>query len=673
MSKNILVLLLLSFVTSLYSQDKMKVGKWRKTERDSMENAQHLFDEGNYVMALPMYEALLNNHPKELYLKYVTGLCGLYRSDKHDDALRLLTEVYEKNKKTNEIELDLAKANHLNYKFDEALAFLDLYKKKTKKIEVKKQEQIDLLVHYCDNGKKLVANPLPAKLTNIGQPINTEASEYVPVISSDESVMIYTYRGRKSVGGLQNVYNQPDPYGFYYEDVYISYRDSTDNFSEPKDIGPTVNSSSNDAAVALSPDGQKLFVYKDDGTNGGDLYMSVLTGRDWSIPERLIGDINSPSWEGSCSLSADEKTLYFSSERKGGYGGKDIYKSILQADGSWGPAINMGDKINTAYDEDGPFIHPDGRILVYSSKGKSSMGGYDIFRTVFNPADSAWTIPENMGYPINSPDDDIYYVLTASGEYGYYSSGKDGGSGLQDIYRVYPGLVGLSPYLALLKGTITLDNVPVQGNVVIDIVGKAGNYTSLNSNVATGKYLVNLPGGSVYNVTFKYEGQKDQVKSIDLTTIKAYEERVLDINFSTTKQDTIKDVVTKSNGINDLKADPSKLPDVNENDPNHNKGKSGNETTAGLIFKVQIAAYTMPENYDYSKIKHLGKVDKNVIDGIARFTIGGEFNSLNDANAHCAKVRAAGQTDAFVTAIYNGKRVYLEELEKQGIIPVQPK
>ncbi|MBK6835980.1 MAG: PD40 domain-containing protein [Bacteroidetes bacterium] len=673
MKRSILIIILLSFVTSLYSQDKMKVSKWRKTERDSMENAQHLFDEGNYVMALPMYDALLHNHPKELYLKYVTGLCGLYRSDKHDDALRLLSEVYEKNKKTAEIELDLAKANHLNYKFDEALALLELYKKKVKKIEAKKQEQIDLLLHYCDIGKKLVAHPLPAKLTNIGGPINTEASEYVPVISSDESVMIYTYRGKKSIGGLQNVYNQPDPYGFYYEDVYISYRDSTDNFSEPKDIGPTINSSSNDAAVALSSDGQKLFIYKDDGTNGGDLYLSLLSGRDWSIPERLIGDVNSPSWEGSCSLSADGKTLYFSSERKGGFGGKDIYKSILQADGSWGSAINMGEKINTAYDEDGPFIHPDGRILVYSSKGKSSMGGYDIFRTVYNPADSAWTIPENMGYPINSPDDDIYYVLTASGEYGYYSSGKDGGSGLQDIYRVYPGLVGLSPYLALLKGTITLDNVPVEGKVSIDIEGRTENYTFLNSNVATGKYLVNLPGGSKYNVTFKYEGQQDQVRTIDLTTIKAYEERIVDINFSTTKADTIKDVAVKSNAIKDLKADPSKLPDVNENDLNQNKNKTGNETTTGLIFKVQIAAYTMPENYDYSKIKHLGKVDKNVIDGIARFTIGGEFNSLNEANTHCAKVRAAGQSDAFVTAIYNGKRVYLEELEKQGIIPVQPK
>ncbi len=98
---------------------------------------------------------------------------------------------------------------------------------------------------------------------------------------------------------------------------------------------------------------------------------------------------------------------------------------------------------------------------------------------------------------------------------------------------------------------------------------------------------------------------------------------IVDINFSTTNADTIKDVAVKSNAVKDLKADPSKLPDVNENDLNQNKNKTGNETTTGLIFKVQIAAYTMPENYDYSKIKHLGKVDKNVIDGIARFTIGG--------------------------------------------------
>ncbi len=484
--------------------------------------------------------------------------------------------------------------------------------------------------------------------------------------------MIFTYRGKKSAGGLQNGYNEADPYGIYYEDVFISYKDSTNNFEEPKSIGFTINGISNDAAVALSAEGHKLFVFKDDGSNGGDLYMSTLTGKDWSVPERLAGDVNSGAWEGSCSLASDGKTLFFTSERKGGYGGKDIYTSRLQPDGSWGTAINMGDKINTPYDDDAPFIHPDGRILVYSSKGKNSMGGYDVFRAVFNPSDSSWSDPENMGYPINSPDDDIYYVLTADGKTGYYSSGKVDGQGLQDIYKISPGLIGLTPFLALLKGTITLDGVPVEGKVIVGYETKTGQYADVVSNSSSGKYLVNLPGGDIYKVTFKYEGQKDQVKSLDLSAIVGYTEKVIDINFSTILPDTIKDIATITNPINPIKPDSSGINKINENDPNKNK-KTGDETVEGLIFKVQIAAFRMPANYNYNKIKHLGKVEQLDLDGIVRFTIGGEFYSLNSANDQCKKVRYAGQTDAFVTAMYNGKRVYLEQLEKDGIIPALPK
>lgn len=654
------------------AQNKLNTKKWRASERDSMERAHVLFEEENYTIALPIYEQLLKSHPNELYLKYMNGLCGLYRSDKHADALTYLTEVYEKNKKTTDIELDLAKAYHFNYKFDEALGMLELYKTKNKSIKPATQKQIQLLTAYCENGKKLVANPLPATITNIGGPINTEASEYVPVISSDESVMIYTYRGSKSLGGLQNAYNQADPYGIYYEDVFIAFKDEDGKFGEPKEIGPTINTFSNDAAVALSPDGQKLFIYKDDGSNGGDLYMSTLNGSDWSIPEKLGGSINTASWEGSCSLSSDGKTLYFSSERSGGLGGKDIYFSHLQEDGSWGDAINMGEKINTPYDDDAPFIHPDNRILLYSSKGKNSMGGYDIFRTVYNLNDSTWSEPENMGYPINSPDEDIYYVLTADGKTGYYSSGKADGEGLQDIYRIFPGLIGMTPYLALLKGTITLDGVPVEAKVHVEIETKNSNYANVNSNATNGKYLVNLPGGAIYKIIYKHEGQNDQVKTLDLTTLDGYTERVLDINFSTNANDTIKDVANNNNTIGELKPDPTPIKEITEPDVNGNK-RTGNEETAGLIFKVQIAAYKMPENYDYKKLNGLGKVEKQDLDGIMRFTIGGEFKTLNAANEHCRKVRNAGQTDAFVTAIYNGKRVYLEELEKEGIIPVLPK
>lgn len=654
---SIVFVFVLGFIFSASSQDKMKTSKWRKTERDSLDHAIHLYEEGSYIAAIPIFQHILNNHPNEIFLKYMNGLCRLYRSDKHDEALVLLTEVYEKNKKIAEIELDLAKAYHLNYKFDDALYFLEQYKIKNKKLDAKKLEQLDLIINYCNNGRKFMENPLPAKIINIDEPINTEASEYVPVISSDEAVMIYTYRGDKSIGGLQNDLLQPDPFGVYMEDVYIAFKEQNGKFSAPKEIGSTINTVGNDAAVALSPDGQKLFIYKDDGSNGGDLYMSVLSGKDWSFPERLLGDINTSSWEGSCSISADGKTLYFSSERAGGYGGKDIYKSILQSDGTWGTAINLGQTINTAYDEDAPFIHPDGKIMVFSGKGKGSMGGYDIFRTVLNTTDSTWSTPENMGYPINSPDDDIYYVLTADGKAGYYSSGKSGGHGWQDIYKVFPGLVGMNTNVALLKGRITLNGVPVEAKIIVDAQTKNENYTTINSNSSSGKYLVNLYDGEKFKVTYKLDGQTDRVEMIDLTTLTGYIEKTIDVEFSATSPvDT-----TKKTGPVDLGL----------TDPNAGKAKTGNESISGLVFKVQIAAYRMPENYSYDKLKGLGKVEKMDLDGIMRFTIGGEFKTLNSANDHCAKVRAAGQTDAFVTAIYNGKRVYLEELEKAGIIPPQ--
>jgi tetratricopeptide (TPR) repeat protein len=657
-------LIFLFLSSGIFAQNKMNTSKWRKTERDSMERAYLLYEEGNYTIAIPIFEALLKSHPDELYLKYMNGLCGLYRSDKHGDALVFLSEVYEKNKKTSDIEFDLAKANHLNYKFDEALRLIDLYKAKNKTIKPATQKQLQLLVDYCNNGKKLVANPLPATITNIGTPVNSEASEYVPVISSDESVMLYTYVGKKSRGGLQNAFNQADPYGIYYEDVFITYKDSTGHFGEPKEVGPAINSTLNDAAVALAPDGQKLFIYKDDGNNGGDLYMSSLIGSDWSVPERLTGDINSSYWEGSCSLSGDGKTLYFASERPGGYGGRDIYYSKLQSDGTWGTAVNMGDKINTFYDDDSPFIHPDNRILLYSSQGKNSMGGHDIFRTLHNLADSSWSDPENMGYPVNSPDDDKYFILTADGKTGYYSSGKVEGHGLQDIYRISPGLIGLTPYVALLKGTVTLDGVPLGAKVRVDVKGKSMNYASLISNATNGKYLVNLPAGDTYRIIYSHEGQPDQEQTLDLSSLNQYSEKVIDIAFSTGKKDTVK-TVTAADPVIQPKNDPPPVVTNGE--------RTGSEETAGLIFKVQIAAYRAPENYVYEKLKGLGKVEKMDLDGIMRFTIGGEFKTLNSAVEHCTKVKNAGQSDAFITAIYNGKRVYLDELEKMGLIPPQKK
>jgi hypothetical protein len=665
MKKIVLLIFTFFLLANAYSQGTMKVRKWRKTEKDSLLKAQMLFQEENFLLALPIFDKLTQNHPKELYLKYVTGISGLYRSDMHEKSLEYLIEVYSKNKKAAGIRYDLARAYHFNYKFDEALVMLSEYLA-DKKLTEKERKDAEQLSEYCNNAKILVATPVDAKIENIGDIINTVASEYVPVISSDESVMIFTYTGDQSIGGLQNGFNQPDSFGIYYEDVFISHKENG-NWVTPSTIGTNINTNTHDAAIAISNNGQKLFVFKDDRYDGGDIYISTLDSLNWSTAERVKGDVNTAAWEGSASLSADEKTLYFSSERPGGYGGRDLYQASILTDGTWGNIKNLGLTVNTPRDDDAPFIHPDGKTLIYSSQALNSMGSYDIFLTTLNPSDSSWSTPKNLGYPINTPDDDRYFVLSTDGKRGYYASGKTGGFGLHDIYVVDMPDDFFQPNVIMVKGIITLDDKPVLAAVQVDMTDNNQNYITSNSNPVLGNYLVNLVSGHNYKITYKLNGFPDQTRSVEAMTLIGYSEKVFDIKFST-KVDTIKTDSIKTDSIPVVASkDSTKTNIVTPTD-------IGNLSKEGLEFKVQIAAYNMPKNYKYDYLKGLGNVEKLLLDdGITRFTIGGAFKTLNEAINHKKKVQSAGQKDAFVTAIYNGKRVYLEDLEKIGLIPVQPK
>ncbi|HXB40907.1 MAG TPA: hypothetical protein VNZ49_10225, partial [Bacteroidia bacterium] len=364
---------------TLFSYAQTKEKPLSSTEKDQVEKAQLMLEEKNYRLALPIFEDLLAKHPKEPLLKYFTGLCYFSRPDKHPQMLQYLNDVYAINKKADRIELNLAKANYLNYKLNEASVFLDLYTSKNKKLNEQDKRDVEQLNLYIGNAKKLMTSPVNVKIENLGSTVNTNASENSPYVTMNDSFMIITYRGELSTGGKQNAFNEEIQNGLYFEDVFYSVKEN-DIWSKP--VGLTVvNSNNNDEALSISYDGQKLFISRDSEEDDGDIYMSSLTDNGWSPAVKLLGDVNSPYWEDNCSLTPDGKTLFFSSSRPGGYGGKDIYKSSLLADGSWGPAQNLGDKINTKEDEDDPFFHIDGRILIFSSKGYNSMGGYDVFKT----------------------------------------------------------------------------------------------------------------------------------------------------------------------------------------------------------------------------------------------------------------------------------------------------
>jgi len=521
----VLFLLIILTVGSVFSQDKLS-GKDEKNILEKAEFYYHDDDGKNIPKALKLFERLSKNKPEDPYYNLMVGICYSFFKNKKEDALKKLLAVKSSNPEFNEVNYYLGRAYAVNHKFDEAIASYNSYIS----VEGVMDEQKALArqnIIYCDNAKLYMQDSLKVKIVNIGSPINTDYSEYVPVITPDESMLIFTYRGNMSKGGLMGPTGKPDNDGQYYEDVMVSYK-MGDEWLDPESIADNINTVGHDASIAISTDGQRLFVYKQTKKDGGDIYSSNLDGDSWSKAERLLGDVNTTEWEGSATLSSDGKILYFASAREGGFGGRDIYSAELQSDESWGEVKNLGPVINTRFDDDAPFIHPDRRTLYYSSKGHNSMGGYDIFYTYLS--DEGWDEPENVGYPINTIDDDRYYVLSADAKTGYYSTAGRSENGTHDIYTVSPGHFGKRPILALIVGVTQADGELAEADITVtnDKTGElAGKF---KSNSTSGKYMLALTPGNKYKIAIEVEGYDTKIDYIDVESLATYVEVEHDFN-----------------------------------------------------------------------------------------------------------------------------------------------
>lgn len=322
--------------------------------------------------------------------------------------------------------------------FDKAIDFYTRYKYKLVKrpsyqgkdrVEMK---EVDRRIEECRNGKEFVANPKPFAIKNIGREINSEFEDYAPVLNAEENEIVFTTR-RQDGNTYENVADDNKP----YEDIFTTKK-SGGTWQSAKNIGTGINTRFNDSNLAFSPDGKILFIYKDEG-NGDIYYTERKNDGSWSELEALPGIINSSYRESSVSITKDGNYLFFASERPGGFGGSDIYICTKDSKGEWSKVKNLGTMINTEYDEDGPFIDYDETTLYFSSQGRKGMGGYDIFKSNFlNKEKNEWSEPENMGYPINTPDDDIYFSGTKDGKRWYYSSVREDGMGYSDIYMIEP-------------------------------------------------------------------------------------------------------------------------------------------------------------------------------------------------------------------------------------------
>ena len=493
----------------------------------------------NYEAALGIYAALERRDPTSPEYKYKMGICYIQQAKDKHKAVAYLLQVKEMNPNTKDLDYYLGRAYHKNYNFELAIehfnATLELGKPSSKV-----RLATERYIKYCHTGKVLLQTPLNVNIRNIGKPINSSGSEYVPAISMDQSMMIYTYKGERSLGGLRDKYGYPDSKGTYSEDIYLSYKVG-DSWIPPEKnkmfyatvfntkVQEGINTTGHDASIALSGDGQSLFVYKDTEIGSGDIYISKRSGLAWTYPTKLNTNINSDHWEGSASLSADKQTLYFSSERPGGEGGKDIYMSEKRENGIWGEAISLGPNINTSQDDDAPFIHADDKTLYFSSMGQKSMGGYDIFISR-RDHNNEWGKPENIGFPINTAADDIYYVVTGDGTTGYFSSSRVGGYGQQDIYTVTLGSSGRPTPIVLLKGKITADDNYTAASVTCTYEGGARTLGPFTSNSATGEYIISLPIGHEYLLTYLVDGHSAKSSIVNSKEGKEFREVIRNIN-----------------------------------------------------------------------------------------------------------------------------------------------
>lgn len=438
----------------------------------------------------------------------------------------------------------------------------------------------------------------------LGININSKYDEYAPVITADGLQMFFTSKRPFSETEIKK--NKSSK-----EKIYSSVRNSDKEEWNPAVPLPEVINEKirNVSDIAVTNDGQKLLIYFDDEGNG-EIYESELKGKDWQPAQSLGFPINTEYHESSASYAPDGKTLYFVSNRKGGIGGRDIWMSTRTPDGKWTTPINVGEPINTPDDEEGVFIHPDGKTMFFSSKGHKGKGGYDVYVSVYD--EGHWSDPVNLGEPVNGPGDDIFIVLTANGKKGYFSSSAENNKD-KDIYELefIPKftLKKQGPKLALVKGIVVDEetNQPVAAKINVVDNEKNTPIGDYKSNEATGSFLISLPSGKNYGFNVNAEGYMFHSENFNLPDSAEYKEVFIKVNMKKLKKGT--KVVLKNIFFDYNKATlrPESYPELN---------KVVELLNSNPNLKVEISGHTDSKGSDDYNLKLSQARAKSVVDYI---------------------------------------------------------
>lgn len=519
-SRIVLLFLLLAGLGAIAQQQvKPPKGKWEP------EDADEHFKQRNFLMALPMYRELVKREPNETEYLYRLGLCYLWTQIDKPAAVPHLEKAVKDPKVKHDAWFWLGRAYHLAGKYPDAIKAFTKYKEFVAKDKVE-SDKTDHLIEQVHNAEQLTKYPINVTFTNAGPEINSEFPDYYPWITLDEQTLFYTSRRKGSHTSMV------ESDGYYSSDcLFSTVMDG--KWSKNQNLGNGVNGNLDEQIVGVKPDGSQLIIYIDHIDQLEDLYKTYKKGPNWAKIEPIGEEVNKEKeYSGSIFETEDGPVLYFVRRDKNSIGESDIYTARMLPTGHWGIPQNIGPNINTKYREDFPWLSTDGRTLYFSSEGHSSMGGFDLFKSIWDEDTKQWSKPINLGYPLNTADDERQISILPDNRAGYMSALRPEGFGDLDIYRVkfedneqkynvYRGRI-LRSDSALTKGevqaTITATN------------SKTNDEITFLSNKTSGRYIMALLPG-IYKLKISCDGYAD------------VNETVVVFEFGVARPETVKDYV----------------------------------------------------------------------------------------------------------------------------------
>lgn len=443
---------------------KIKRSEFKTTNTEGFQEAwknvkigNKYFEEGVGTFSLAREHYLMahqynSEHP---VLNYRIGLCYLYTDDKYE-ALSYMRKAYNDTPDLHPwINYYLGRAYHLVLEFDKAIEHYRLHRQKAvDRGDVEATIEVDKHIIECNYGKEIIEEPERVIISNLGDSVNSVYDDYFPVFSNQDSLLYFTSRRYHEKRDKRNPYDNK-----YYEDVYVSRLNDEGIWLGAEPLSKKINNKDNNAIVGIAADEKSLYIYSGD-ENGGDIRRSDYNPKKsaWKKPRRVSRKIRSDQAEGAVFLTESGDTMYFiSANEELTLGGKDIFISVRDERGKWTDPKNLGSLINTPYDEEGIYLSPDGKEMYFGSKGHNSMGGFDVFYTN-RQEDGTWSDPENLGYPINTPDDELFFTRSFNDKYAYYTTIRDGGIGARDLYKIT--FLGSEKELVLVMEDIMIASLP---------------------------------------------------------------------------------------------------------------------------------------------------------------------------------------------------------------------